>query len=362
MCDILIGLSPVVIFALIEFTWHAAVNILLSVAVMVLAEFVFVLIKNWGPKDNEKHPFKEKFLFALKGYSINNFLVPSVSAVIFALLMPAQNTTNPGDIYFIIVLGALFGIIIGKLVFGGTGQNIFNPAAVGFIFTKICFPGKFNSSSWYAASTYNVTAGATYLSDKTANLSVLDLFLGHSDGAMGEICKYAILIGLVYLLIRHTVDWRVVLSFFGTFAFYLAIESAIYAGFHQASFGDFFLKQLLSGGVIFGGVYMLTDPVTMPVTRPSRVMYGIVVATSTIFIRAFASAPEGMAYSILIGNMLAPVMDYYKWSQTRFTWKYLLAMGIVLLIGSGALIWALCDRMTGAYTPTSLSILLGGNF
>jgi hypothetical protein len=90
--------------------------------------------------------------------------------------------------------------------------------------------------------------------------------------------------------------------------------------------------HLLSGGVLFGGTYMITDPVTMPITRPSRVIYGMVVAVSVVFIRLFGSYAEGMGFSILIGNMFAPVMDHYKWSTNKYTWKNLLAMGIIAVL------------------------------
>jgi electron transport complex protein RnfD len=301
-----------------------------------------VLIKNWGPKDGQKHPFKEKFLTAVKGYGINNFLVPCVSALIFAMLMPAEETDPAGFIYFVVIIGALFGMIIGKLVFGGTGQNIFNPAAVGFIFTKVCFSSKFTT---YYANSLDATTGGTLLSSATANatgLSPLELLLGQTPGAMGEVCKIAILVGLAYLLIRHVADWRVVSSFFGTFIVLTLIASAIYAlRDPSVNFGTYFLSHLLSGGVLFGGTYMITDPVTMPITRPSRVIYGMVVAVSVVFIRLFGSYAEGMGFSILIGNMFAPVMDHYKWSTNKYNWKNLLAMGLIAVLAIGILVWGL---------------------
>lgn len=341
MIDVLIALLPVVVYALVKFTWHAAVNLVLSLATMLAAEFVFVLIKNWGPKDGEKHPFIEKFKFAIKGYSINNLLVPSVSAVIYAMLMPSTESNPAGFIYFEVVIGALFGICIGKLVFGGTGQNIFNPAAVGFIFTKICFVSE------NTANGYDGIAGATALSG--GSQSPLDLFLGNTTGTMGELSKYCILIGLAYLLIRHVADWRVVVSYLGTF-----LVLTLTAGLVQLvmknnfDFLAFLLTQLLSGGMLFGVTYMLTDPVTMPITQPSRLLYGMVVAVSTVFIRLFASAPEGMGYSILIGNMLAPVMDHYQWSSSKFNWKNLTAMGAVLVVALGILIWGLSGKLSSS--------------
>lgn len=345
MLDVIIALSPVLVFALVKYTWHAVLNIVLSVLVMCLAEFVFVLIKNWGPKDGQKHPFKEKFLTAVKGYGINNFLVPCVSALIFAMLMPAQETNPAGFIYFVVIIGALFGMIFGKLVFGGTGTNIFNPAAVGFIFTKICFSSKFTTYYANSLESTTVTTGGTLLSSASANatsLSPLELLLGETPGAMGEVCKIAILVGLAYLLIRHVADWRVVSSFFGTFLVLTLIASAVYAVRDSSvNFGTYFLTHVLSGGVLFGGTYMITDPVTMPITRPSRIIYGMVVAVSVVFIRLFGSYSEGMGFSILIGNMFAPVMDHYKWSTNKYTWKNLLAMGLIAVLAIGILVWGL---------------------
>jgi electron transport complex protein RnfD len=349
MIDVLIALAPVVIFAIVKYTWHAVVVELLSVFTMCLAEFVFVLIKNWGPKDGQKHSFKEKFSTAIKGYGINNFLVPCVSAVIFAMLMPAQETNPSGFIYFVVVIGALFGMIIGKLVFGGTGQNIFNPAAVGFIFTKICFSSKFTGG--YFANVIDVQTGSTLLSSTSAgatNLSPLELLLGQTPGTFGEVCKIAILVGLVYLLVRHAADWRVVSSFFGTFIVLTAISGLVYMiRDSSVNFLTYFLTHLLSGGVLFGGTYMITDPVTMPITRPSRVIYGMVVAVSVVFIRLFGSYAEGMGFSILIGNMFAPVLDHYKWSTNKYTWKNLLAMGIIAVLAIGILVWGLNGKFEG---------------
>lgn len=360
MIDVLIALLPVVVFALVKYTWHAAVNIILSLFVMLSAELVFVLIKNWGPKDGAKHTFGAKIKYAMQGYSVNNALVPAVSAVIFALLLPAQDTTPSGFIYFVIVIGALFGIIFGKLVYGGTGQNIFNPAVVGFIFVKLCFSNKF-AGSWYVTS---FSTGATSLTSATnyemvfaSPYSLLDSFLGNIPGAMGETCKVAVLIGLVYLLVRQEIDWRVPLSFMATLLGLIALAGLIplSKGLTGFNYGNFILYQLLSGGVLFGAVYMLTDPVTMPITSPSRVLYGMIAAVSVVFIRLLGGYAEGMAFSILIANMCAPVLDHYKWSSARYTWKNVLPLVIIPLAAIGILLWALSDKI-----PASGLVILGG--
>ena len=90
--------------------------------------------------------------------------------------------------------------------------------------------------------------------------------------------------------------------------------------------------SLLSGGVLFGAVFMLTDPVTAPITSPSRVMYGLIGATFTVFIRLFAALPEGVAFSILLANMIGVFLDHYEWSTQKYTWKKILAISLLVII------------------------------
>ena len=159
------------------------------------------------------------------------------------MLMPAAPTNPEGFIYFVVITGALFGIIIGKLVFGGTGQNIFNPAAVGFIFTKVCFASKFSSTYYSSTIIPDATAGGTLLTG-SASPSVLELLLGETGGTFGEVCKIAILCGLVFLLVRHAADWRVVSSFFGTFLVLTAIAGLVYTLKGSVSdYGTWFLSH-----------------------------------------------------------------------------------------------------------------------
>ena len=110
---------------------------------------------------------------------------------------------------------------------------------------------------------------------------------------------------------------------------------------HNVNPGVYMLYELLSGGVLFGMAYMISEPVTMPLTSPSRVMYGIVIALIVVFIRTFASAPEGMAYAILMGNALGCFIDYYKWSQTKFTWKSWVAIAAIAVLGLGIFAWCM---------------------
>ena len=373
MIDLLIGLSPVILFAFAVYQLAAVRNLFVSAATMVLAEFVYVLIVHRLPKDGKKHSFGEKFRYGCAHYRLSNFLVPTVSGLLYGLITPAcfasvwnpanggywmvANPYNPltdGYAYFVLVAGALFGLVVGKLVFGGTGHNIFNPAAAGFIFAKECFGSRYRVTDYFGNYFNNITdvqAGGTFLNGSYAasasytNYSLLDLLLGRTPGLMGEVCKVAILIGLVYLLVRHTIDWRITLSFLGTFVF-LMFFAGVIVNSKDSSIGIFpFLGyQLLSGGVLFGAVYMITDPVTSPMDSPSRVLYGVIIASSTVLIRLLGRSDyikEGLCFSILIGNLFSPALDYYKWSSPKFVAKNILPIVILPLLVLGILVVAL---------------------
>lgn len=345
MLDVLIALTPLVIFALVVYRLDALRNILVSVATMELAEFIFVLIKNRLPYDGNKHTFKEKFTHAIKGYSITNVMVPLVSAVIFSLIMPAK--TNPsGLIYVALITGSAFGLTIGKLVFGGTGTNIFNPAAVGMAFSKLCFGSKYvlTSNPWYE-SHYDTVAGATalsptYISASTktfdiSSYSLLDLFLGRTPGLMGEVCKLLIIVGLIYLVIRHTCDFRIPLAYIGTFFFIMVFAGIVIHHFdNNVKVFNFATYQLLTGGLLFGATFMATDPVTSPITRPGRLIFGSILGVLTAVIRLFGALPEGVVFSILIGNMLTPLIDYRKWSTNNYNWKNILIISLIIILST----------------------------
>ena len=342
--DVIVALLPTVVMAVVAYGWLAVRNLLLPVAVMTLAEFVFVLICNRVPYDGERHSLKEHFLRGVRAYRPYHALGPAVSGLIFGMVMPPSS--SPGYIIYVaLILGSLFGIVIGKLVFGGLGQNIFNPAVTGMVFAKICFGSKYvYTSSHYVNA---VTSGGTVLTNLTdvsenllgryagiADYGALDMFLGRIPGVIGEGFKFAILIGLVYLLVRRAADIRVVASYLLGFLGLMAIAGIfVVAKVPGVSYLGFLGFELLSGGLLFGATFMLTDPVTMPINRPGRVMYGLLAATLTVLIRLFAALPEGVAFSILLCNLAAPAMDHFTLSGNRYTPKKLACMGGILAIG-----------------------------
>lgn len=352
--DVLISLSPVVICSIIFYSYQAIINLLLSVFCVCLCEFIYVLLRYRLPYDGSKHSLKEHFKEAMKHYSINNLLAPSISGIIFALICPVSSSPN-WYIYLIIIFGSIFGIIIGKLIFGGNGNNIFNPAAVGMVFAKVCFgsyfyyptPDSFNVTTGGTVLTglngFNVPSGHNSLTGKFLyinDISNLDLFLGKYSGVMGESFKIAILIGLVYLLIRKAIDWRIVVSYFGMFISIMVLVGLIICTREEISFFHFLGFEILSGGFLFGLTYMATDPVTCPINSPGRVIYGLILGSLTCIIRLFGALPEGVVYSILIGNMVSPFIDYPSWSSSRYSKGKIIAMVSIasvslLIVGLG---------------------------
>lgn len=326
MIDVLIALLPIVIFSVIMNGFKAVYVILISLFTMILSELVFVYLTKQDPYDGTKKTIKQKIKKAYSELSINNILAPSISALIYSLIMPAG--CNP----YIVFIGALFGIVIGKLVFGGLGSNIFNPAALGRVIVMISMKLTYQSGNFY-----DVVAGATplgQLEESFANInnySLLDMFLGIIPGSMGETPKLLIILCGGYLLIRHSADFRPTISMLLTFMLIMFV-----AGLKIDNVGafDFMLYEVLAGGVIFASFFMVTDPVTSPVTKPGRIWYGVLVGIICAFIRLFGIYPEGCAFAILIGNMLVPVIDYYKWSTNKYSYKNILAICITILLAS----------------------------
>ena len=360
MIDVLIALAPTLIFAISVFPLHTSVTLAISLLIMIGSELVYIGLRNMMPKDGLKHTFKEKFTYAYKGkVDINNILTPAISAVIFTLIMPAgaliNKDTGVFNVYPVII-GSLVGIIFGKLVFGGLGSNIFNPAVVGMVFAKLCFGSQYSSyvDNWFY-KVPDAVAGATPLGlinggalSNINDYSLTNLLFGQIPGTLGEVYKLTIIAGLIYLLIRRSIDWRIPVSYLGTFSVLMLVAGASVHALNSSLNPFVFLAyNLLSGGVLFGAVFMLTDPVTSPINSPSRMMYGIIAAVITVFIRLFAALPEGVAFSILIVNMLAPFLDHYEWSSSKYTVKKIVAISLLVIIP--AILTFVIVRFGGVY-------------
>lgn len=334
MLDVIIALMPVTILAIYMNGFSAVYVILISLGVMVGLELLCNMFIKWPTGMKFKELFsKDGFKKVKDTYTINNFLAPIISALIYAMILPA------GCSWYVVLIGAIIGIVIGKMVFGGLGSNIFNPAAVGRIFVAICFGSKLNAA-YPTQAAYDAVAGATPLGLVKGNLantsgySLIDMFLGNIPGSMGEVSAVCILIGGIYLFARRSADLRAALSYLLSFASIMLV--AVISFNLKTGEGDIFRMwayQCLAGGVFFAGVFMITDPVTSPITKFGRVCYGALAGAITVLIRVSGAYPEGAAFSILIANMFTPLFDHLmKGKPNTYTWKQCLILGCSVVL------------------------------
>ena len=244
------------------------------------------------------------------------------SAIITGLLL-GMNLPSNFPIWMIIV-GALVAIGIGKMTFGGLGCNPFNPALVGRCFLLVSFPAAM--TSWPVAGQFtcyvDAQTGATPLSlmklaIKTGDTSYLeqmpsaiDMLLGNVSnglgaGTIGEVCALALIIGLIYMLYKKIITWHIPISILATvfvFSGLLHLASPTYANPFQV---------LFSGGLMLGAIFMATDYVTSPMTPKGQLIYGVAIGFLTVVIRNWGSYPEGMSFAILIMNAFTPLINSY---------------------------------------------------
>ncbi len=238
-----------------------------------------------------------------------------VTAIIYALLMP------PTVPWHVLIIGVLFSVIITKEIFGGFGRNIFNPAMAGRCFVYICFPialtavwspaaqgplGGFDQ--WDTVATPDAVTSATPMAEMKLEgrlPEVKDLFFGRISGTMGATSALLLLIGGIYLFYTKTASRHTILSTVITYAvlnellFLLGVE-----GFYGAQY------SVLGGGFLFGAFYIATDPISSPRTKPAQVYYGMIIAVGTTVIRNYSIFNGGLMFSILLGNMSAPIIDH----------------------------------------------------
>lgn len=331
MTDVLIALIPVVLFSIYRFGLDAIIRIGVSIFVMVFLEAVAFGLMH---KPIENETFVKRFKSRYKDYTINNVIIPMVSAIIFAMIIPSKLPI------YAVVVGAAFGIIVGKMMFGGTGANIFNVAATGRVFIGLAladmFTGTYMGIDFVAGGTA-LTTLKTGLGFPSAlnSYSILDLFMGNIPGSMGEISALAILIGGAYMFIRRSADFRGPLS---AVIVFVVMMSFVGLRLYPDAVVTYVLYQLFAGGLLFGAIFMITDPVTSPFTRPGRWLYGLLIGAIVVIIRLFGAYPEGVAFALLIANMFVPIIDYYKWSNNKFKPGFIISY-IVLLAVLGAVVY-----------------------
>ncbi|MBK3517065.1 RnfABCDGE type electron transport complex subunit D [Carboxylicivirga marina] len=245
------------------------------------------------------------------------------SAALTGLLLAFNMPSNLP--IWIIIIGSLVAIGIGKMSFGGLGNNPFNPALVGRIFLLISFPVQMTLWPKPIASQahyLDAETGATPLSIMKEGLangesvsslmnhvdmpSIRELFFGLSGGSAGEVAAAALLIGLIFMLIRKIITWHIPVAVIGSIAVFTGILNLVSP---EQFAGPLF--HLLTGGVMLGAIFMATDYVSSPMANKGMIIYGIGIGVITVVIRVFGAYPEGVSFAILIMNGFVPLIDKY---------------------------------------------------
>lgn len=287
MWNVVIALVPALLVGIYFFGFRALALTLVSVASCILFEWII-----------------QKFL--IKGQQT----ISDGSAVITGMLL-AFNL--PSDIpFYLVIIGALVAIGIGKMTFGGLGKNPFNPALVGRVFLFLSFPTEVAKSDWptpqplFGSKIADALSGPTPLAQIGANnqagLNSLDMFLGSTGGSFGEVAAIAIILGGIYLLLKKIITWHIPVAFLasaGIFAWILNLCGLTVNPIYH----------LLAGGMMLGAVFMATDMVTSPISKKGQLIFGAGCGLLTILFRCFGPMPEGVSFAILIMNALTPLIN-----------------------------------------------------
>jgi len=220
-------------------------------------------------------------------------------------------TVTPNTSLYAMAISTIIAVVFGKLVFGGFGQNIFNPAAVGRIVILQSFAGRVALDAVASATITTQLASMNWILEPSsltefvaANGGISNILLGFYEGAIGETCTILLLIICVVLGVLKIIDWRIPATYIG-----ILFGAALIGGAISGLGIEYALTFVSTGGAVFAGVFMLTDPVTNPQTRAGRIVFSALAALFTITIRVYANLPEGVAFSILLVNILSPAID-----------------------------------------------------
>ena len=228
------------------------------------------------------------------------------SAVITGLLL-AYNLP-PHVPFWLPIAGSVFSIAIGKLVFGGLGQNIFNPALAGRVFLMASWPHYM--TNFTAPLNYDALTQATPLAilkegKALPHVSYWDLFIGNRGGCIGEVCIFALVLGAAYLLYKGYISWHIPGSYILSFALFMYVFGP------KGLFSGDWVFHVLSGGLVLGAFFMATDYVTSPLTYKGHIIFGAGCGLLTAVIRIWGGYPEGVSYAILMMNAATPFIDRY---------------------------------------------------
>ncbi len=302
MVDVMIGLTPAVAMAIFFFRWYAVVQIGLCILSSLAAEALFARMRG------RRAPIGDGSA--------------AVSGLILALSLPWSAP------WYIAVIGSFVAIGLGKAVFGGLGFNLFNPAMVGRAFVMLSFAKSLGASAYVGAAegltvvtrATPLTVAKTFASDLAAGKTIAPelevelgaardlwpLFMGQVNGSLGETSVLALLVGGIYLCIRRSASWEVPAG--------VLLSAGILAGLaNWAGLTPFTaLHHLIGGSLLFGAFFIATDPVTSPLSRRGKVIFGVGIGVLVMLLRVFSGYPEGVMFAVLLMNALTPLIN--RWT------------------------------------------------
>ena len=296
MLLVILALLPAYAMSVVSFGWGALITAGISIAACVLFEWLIA-----------------KYLLHEKP------TIGDCSAILTGLLLAFNLPSNLP--WWIVVIGALVAIGVGKMSFGGLGQNPFNPALVGRVFLLISFPVQM--TTWplpmgFNGSYVDAATGATPLAAmkqivKSGNTELVnqlpdlwDLFIGWMGGSLGEVCALALLVGGIFLICMRVISWHIPVSILATMALFACIATP-----EGMCNGEYVLYTLLSGGAMLGAFFMATDYVTSPMTAWGKIIFSVGIGIIVMVIRTWGAYPEGMSFAILIMNAVTPLLNMY---------------------------------------------------
>ena len=308
MYSVIIALIPALIASVIFFGWDSLLLTLIAIVSCVAFEFLI-----------------GRFMLGSDGMSVTDG-----SAIITGLLLGLNLPANLP--WWIVVIGALVAIGLGKMAFGGIGANIFNPAILGRVFLLVSFPQQMTtwprvkevmeplqnavttaSANIDGISTATPLATMKGIADGNPEFSIeqlsslRDLFMGQVGGSLGEVSAIALILGGIFLLVRKVITWEIPVSIIATVFVFAGIMHLVNPALYVNP-----LYHILGGGLLLGAIFMATDYSTSPMTRSGQILYGVCIGLLTMLIRLFGSYPEGMSFAILVMNAFTPMINRFS--------------------------------------------------
>ncbi len=284
MIDVLIALVPVVGMAVYIFQWYAVKQLLICLVSCLAAEAIFIKMRG-------------------KAFTLTDCSA-AITGIILGLSLPGPAPWYIGFIASFVAIG------IGKVIYGGLGMNIFNPAMVGRAFVMIAFAGSMAASGYLdAQSTVDAITQATPLDlfkQAGTTTPLMALFVGTTNGSLGEISAIACLVGGLFLCLRRTASWEIPAG--------VLVAVAVLGGISDLVTPDSkwtVIHHIFGGALLFGAFYIATDPVTSPLAPIGKFIFGLGTGAIIMLLRIFSGYPEGVMFAVLFMNALTPLINHW---------------------------------------------------